>query len=62
MIAPRVPVRRHFAMRRGGPASPEMPYPEPSMALFHRATITPTKAELIAEWAPIQRFVMMLCR
>lgn len=22
------------------------------MALFHRATITPTKAELIAEWAP----------
>ena len=24
----------------------------PAMALFHRATITPTKAELIAEWAP----------
>jgi maltokinase-like protein len=24
------------------------------MALFHRATITPTKAELIAEWAPSQ--------
>jgi hypothetical protein len=24
------------------------------MALFHRATITPTKAELIAEWAPTQ--------
>jgi hypothetical protein len=23
-----------------------------AMALFHRATITPTKAELIAEWAP----------
>jgi hypothetical protein len=22
------------------------------MAVFHRATITPTKAELIAEWAP----------
>jgi maltokinase-like protein len=22
------------------------------MALFHRATITPTKAELIADWAP----------
>ena len=22
------------------------------MALFHRATITPTKAELIAQWAP----------
>ena len=24
------------------------------MAIFHRATITPTKAELIAEWAPTQ--------
>ena len=24
------------------------------MALFHRATITPTKAELIAEWSPTQ--------
>jgi hypothetical protein len=24
------------------------------MALFHRATITPTKAELIAEWVPTQ--------
>lgn len=24
------------------------------MALFHRATITPTKAELITEWAPTQ--------
>jgi Maltokinase N-terminal cap domain len=24
------------------------------MALFHRATITPTKGELIAEWAPTQ--------
>ena len=24
------------------------------MALFHRATISPTKAELIAEWAPTQ--------
>ncbi len=24
------------------------------MALFHRATITPTKAELIADWAPTQ--------
>jgi hypothetical protein len=24
------------------------------MALFHRATITPTKEELIAEWAPTQ--------
>ena len=24
------------------------------MALFHRATITPTKAELIAQWAPTQ--------
>ncbi len=24
------------------------------MALFHRATITPTKAELVAEWAPTQ--------
>ena len=24
------------------------------MALFHRATITPTKAELIAKWAPSQ--------
>jgi hypothetical protein len=24
----------------------------PDMALFHRATITPTKGELIAEWAP----------
>jgi hypothetical protein len=24
------------------------------MALFHRATITPTKAELIAQWAPSQ--------
>jgi hypothetical protein len=23
-----------------------------AMAIFHRATITPTKAELIAEWAP----------
>jgi hypothetical protein len=22
------------------------------MAIFHRATITPTKAELIAEWTP----------
>ncbi len=26
----------------------------PAMAIFHRATITPTKAELIAEWAPTQ--------
>jgi Maltokinase N-terminal cap domain len=26
------------------------------MALFHAATITPTKAELIAEWAPTQRW------
>ena len=25
-----------------------------AVALFHRATITPTKAELIAEWAPTQ--------
>jgi hypothetical protein len=25
-----------------------------AMALFHRATVTPTKAELIAEWAPTQ--------
>ena len=24
----------------------------PSMAIFHRATITPTKAELISQWAP----------
>jgi hypothetical protein len=24
------------------------------MALFHRATVTPTKAELMAEWAPTQ--------
>ena len=24
----------------------------PAMAIFHRATITPTKAELIAKWAP----------
>ena len=24
------------------------------MAIFHRATTTPTKAELIAEWAPTQ--------
>src|SRR4051794_20725430 len=24
----------------------------PAVALFHRATITPTKAELIAAWAP----------
>ena len=24
------------------------------MALFHRATVTPTKTELIAEWAPTQ--------
>jgi hypothetical protein len=24
------------------------------MAIFHRATITPSKAELIAEWAPTQ--------
>ena len=24
------------------------------MALFHRATITPTKLDLIAEWAPTQ--------
>ena len=24
------------------------------MALFHRATVTPTKAELIADWAPTQ--------
>ncbi|CAN5671362.1 hypothetical protein BH24ACT5_BH24ACT5_08070 [soil metagenome] len=24
------------------------------MALYHRATVTPTKAELIAEWAPTQ--------
>src|SRR4051794_26592179 len=24
------------------------------MALFHRATITPTKGELIVEWAPTQ--------
>jgi hypothetical protein len=26
------------------------------MALFHRATIAPTKAELIAEWIPTQRW------
>jgi len=26
------------------------------MALFHRATTTPTKAELIADWAPTQRW------
>jgi hypothetical protein len=26
----------------------------PTMALFHRATLTPTKPELIAEWAPTQ--------
>lgn len=26
----------------------------PNVALFHRATLTPTKAELIAEWAPTQ--------
>jgi hypothetical protein len=26
------------------------------MALFHRATVTPTKGELIAEWAPQQRW------
>lgn len=26
------------------------------MALFHRATLTPTKGELIAEWAPTQRW------
>ena len=31
-----------------------MPYPEPAMALFHLATITPTKAELIAEWVSTQ--------
>ena len=28
--------------------------PFSAMALFHRARITPTKAELIAEWAPTQ--------
>lgn len=26
------------------------------MALFHRATITPTKAQLLADWAPTQRW------
>jgi hypothetical protein len=31
-----------------------MPYGAMAMALFHRATVTPTKAELIAEWAPTQ--------
>src|SRR6478736_60612 len=29
-------------------------YDDAAMALFHRATVTPTKAELIAEWAPTQ--------
>ena len=33
--------------------SPEA-YADADMALFHRATVTPTKAELIAEWAPTQ--------
>ena len=31
-------------------------YRQHSMALFHRATITPTKDELIAEWAPRQQW------
>ena len=31
-----------------------MPYGAMAMAIFHRATITPTKEELIAEWAPTQ--------
>ncbi len=31
-------------------------YRQRSMALFHRATLTPTKDELIAEWAPRQRW------
>ena len=31
-----------------------MPYGAMAMAIFHRATITPTKDELIAEWAPTQ--------
>src|SRR6476659_8963763 len=31
-----------------------LPYPEPAMALFHLATIRPTKTELIAEWTPTQ--------
>jgi hypothetical protein len=29
-------------------------YAAPAMAIFHAATITPTKAELIADWAPTQ--------
>jgi hypothetical protein len=31
-----------------------MAYPQSAMALFHLATITPTKAELIVEWAQTQ--------
>jgi hypothetical protein len=34
-------------------ASPDA-YADAAMALFHRATVTPTKAELIADWAPTQ--------
>lgn len=30
------------------------PYAHPPMAIFHRATITPTKEALIAAWAPTQ--------
>ena len=39
-----------------GPAGPELRTVPTltGMALFHAATLTPTKAELIAAWAPTQ--------
>src|SRR5262245_24048391 len=35
-------------------SSPRDVFYVPSMAIFHRATITPTKEELITAWAPSQ--------
>jgi hypothetical protein len=44
------------AAESGRPSGLRGAYAEPAMALFHRATVTPAKAELIAEWAPTQRW------
>ena len=33
------------------------PYADPAMTLFRRATITPTKEELIASWVPTQPWI-----
>ncbi len=45
------PPERRF--EEGVPAAGDVPY-VPPMAIFHRATIKPTKEDLIANWAPTQ--------